>query len=64
MQLNSGQRRELAAKGNRLKASIIVRADDLSDSAVEHVRKAFGDKLLMEGLSFTLPAGGIAGIGV
>jgi ATP-binding cassette ChvD family protein len=29
---------------------------------VEHVRKAFGDKLLMENLSFTLPAGGIAGI--
>ena len=29
---------------------------------VENVRKAFGDKLLMEGLSFTLPAGGIAGI--
>ncbi|MEX2122401.1 MAG: energy-dependent translational throttle protein EttA [Woeseia sp.] len=29
---------------------------------VENVRKAFGDKLLMENLSFTLPAGGIAGI--
>ena len=29
---------------------------------VNHVRKAFGDKLLMEGLSFSLPAGGIAGI--
>jgi ATP-binding cassette ChvD family protein len=29
---------------------------------VEHVRKAFGDKLLMENLSFSLPAGGIAGI--
>jgi ATP-binding cassette ChvD family protein len=29
---------------------------------VDHVRKAFGDKLLMDGLSFSLPAGGIAGI--
>ena len=29
---------------------------------VENVRKAFGDKLLMDGLSFSLPAGGIAGI--
>jgi ATP-binding cassette ChvD family protein len=29
---------------------------------VEHVRKAFGEKLLMDHLSFMLPAGGIAGI--
>jgi sulfate-transporting ATPase len=29
---------------------------------VNNVRKAFGDKLLMDGLSFSLPAGGIAGI--
>ena len=29
---------------------------------VEHVRKGFGDKLLMNDLSFILPAGGIAGI--
>jgi ATP-binding cassette ChvD family protein len=29
---------------------------------VNDVRKAFGDKLLMDGLSFTLPPGGIAGI--
>jgi len=29
---------------------------------VNQVRKAFGDKLLMDGLSFSLPAGGIAGI--
>jgi energy-dependent translational throttle protein EttA len=29
---------------------------------VEHVRKGFGDKLLMEDLGFILPAGGIAGI--
>ncbi len=28
----------------------------------EGLRKAFGDKLLMDGLSFSLPAGGIAGI--
>jgi ATP-binding cassette ChvD family protein len=36
----------------------------LGDVVVEvtDVRKAFGDKLLMEDLSFTLPAGGIAGI--
>ncbi|MEX2494817.1 MAG: energy-dependent translational throttle protein EttA, partial [Woeseia sp.] len=29
---------------------------------VENVRKAFGDKVLMDGLSFSLPPGGIAGI--
>ena len=29
---------------------------------VNDVRKAFGDKLLMDGLSFSLPPGGIAGI--
>jgi energy-dependent translational throttle protein EttA len=29
---------------------------------VENVRKAFGEKLLMDGLSFSLPPGGIAGI--
>ncbi len=29
---------------------------------VSELRKAFGDKLLMDGLEFTLPAGGIAGI--
>ncbi len=29
---------------------------------VDHVTKGFGDKLLMEDLSFILPAGGIAGI--
>ena len=36
----------------------------LGDVVVEvsDVRKAFGDKLLMDGLSFSLPAGGIAGI--
>ena len=36
----------------------------LGDVVVEvsDVRKAFGDKLLMEDLTFTLPAGGIAGI--
>jgi ATP-binding cassette ChvD family protein len=36
----------------------------LGDVVVEvsNVRKAFGDKLLMDGLSFSLPAGGIAGI--
>ena len=36
----------------------------LGDVVVEvtDVRKAFGDKLLVDGLNFTLPAGGIAGI--
>lgn len=36
----------------------------LGDLVVEvtDVRKAFGDKLLMDGLSFSLPPGGIAGI--
>lgn len=39
--------------GPRL-GDVVVEASDL--------RKAFGDKLLMDSLSFTLPAGGIAGI--
>ncbi len=36
----------------------------LGDVVIEasNLRKAFGDKLLMDSLSFTLPAGGIAGI--
>jgi len=39
--------------GPRL-GDVVIEANDL--------KKAFGDKLLMESLSFTLPAGGIAGI--
>jgi RNA-binding protein len=38
----------LAAKGNRLKASVIVRAGELSDSAVDHVRNAFGEHELIK----------------
>ncbi|NWP15689.1 energy-dependent translational throttle protein EttA, partial [Escherichia coli] len=29
---------------------------------VENISKAYGDKLLFENLSFTLPAGGIVGV--
>jgi len=48
MAISSGQRRQLAAKGNRLKANVIISAGDLSDAAVEHVRNAFGDKELIK----------------
>lgn len=48
MKLSSGQRRELASKGNQLKASIIIKAADVSEAAVEHVRKSFGDKDLIK----------------
>ena len=48
MPLSSGQRRELAAQGNRLKANIILRADELADSAIEHVRRAFGERELIK----------------
>ena len=48
MGLGSGERRALAAKGNRLKAHVIIRADELSDATVAHVRRAFGDRELIK----------------
>jgi RNA-binding protein len=48
MPLSSGQRRALAARGNRLKASVIISADALSEAAVAHVRSAFGDRELLK----------------
>ncbi len=48
MGLSSGRRRELSAKGNRLKAHVIVRADELSDATLAHVRQAFGTKELIK----------------
>jgi len=48
MGLGSGERRALAAKGHRLKAHVIIRADELSDATVAHVRRAFGDRELIK----------------
>ncbi len=48
MRLSSGQRRVLASEGHRLKAHVIIRADDLSDATVAHVRQAFGDRELIK----------------
>ena len=48
MPLNSAQRRVLAARGNRLKARVIVRADELSEATVAHVRQAFGQAELLK----------------
>ena len=48
MGLGSGERRALAAKGHRLKAHVIIRAAELSDATVAHVRHAFGDQELIK----------------
>ena len=48
MGLSSAERRALAAKGNRLKARVTIRAAELSDATVAHVRQAFGDKELIK----------------
>jgi RNA-binding protein len=48
MPLSSAQRRVLAARGNRLKARVIIRADELSDATVTHVRQAFGQGELLK----------------
>ena len=48
MLLSSGERRALAARGNRLKANVIVRADELSETTVAHVRTAFGKRDLIK----------------
>jgi len=48
MPLSSAERRTLAARGNRLKAHVIIRAEELSDAAVAHVRQAFGTSELLK----------------
>ena len=48
MPLSSKERRALAARGNRLKASVIIRADELSEATVAHVRNAFGERELLK----------------
>ncbi|MFQ5807448.1 MAG: YhbY family RNA-binding protein [Phycisphaerae bacterium] len=48
MSLSSRERRALAAKGNRLKANVIIRAGRLSEATVAHVRNAFGEKELLK----------------
>ncbi len=48
MPLSARERRALAASGNRLKANVIVRADELSEATVAHVRNAFGEKELLK----------------
>lgn len=46
--LSSGEKRALATKGHHLKARVSIAGGELSDAAVEHVRKAFGDKDLLK----------------
>jgi len=41
MPLSSNERRALAARGQRLRARIVIRAGELSETAVAHVRSAF-----------------------
>ena len=48
MPLSSKQRRELTARGHHLKASVTITAGELSDTAVEHVRSAFGQRDLLK----------------
>jgi ATP-binding cassette ChvD family protein len=51
-------------KRNETNEIYIPPGDRLGDLVIEckHLRKAFGDRLLIEDLSFSLPAGGIVGI--
>ncbi len=54
-----------AASGAEAKLELLIPAGDrLGDQVVEaeHVRKAFGDRLLIEDLSFSLPRAGIVGV--
>ena len=48
MRLSSRERRALAAKANRLKANVIIRAEELSDATVDHVRNVFGTRELIK----------------
>ena len=59
--------RLVAAQENRTpgKAQIVIQVPERLGGKVievENVSKAYGDKLLFENLSFTLPAGGIVGV--
>jgi sulfate-transporting ATPase len=51
-------------KRNETREIFIPVAERLGDRVIEfaNVRKAYGDKLLMDGLSFSIPAGAIVGI--
>ena len=54
-----------AAGGSDEKLELVIPAGDrLGDQVVEaeHLRKAFGDRLLIEDLSFSLPRAGIVGV--
>lgn len=48
MSLTSGERRQYAAIGQRLKAQITLGDDELTDGAVEHVRRAFDKDALVK----------------
>jgi ATP-binding cassette ChvD family protein len=55
----------LASQGQRRKREIVIpEGPRLGDMVVraEHLRKGFGDRLLIEDLSFNLPPGGIVGV--
>ncbi len=55
---------EAAASGEDRLELLIPAGDRLGDQVVEaeHLRKAFGDRLLIEDLSFSLPPAGIVGV--
>ena len=55
---------EAAASQNRKREIIIPPGPRLGDLVVkaEHLKKAFGDRLLIEDLTFNLPRGGIVGV--
>ncbi len=55
---------EAAGSGNRKREILIPPGPRLGDKVVEaeHVSKGFGDRLLIEDLSFRLPRGGIVGV--
>lgn len=48
MSLTSGERRQFAAIGQRLKAQITLGEDELTDSAVDHVRRALDKDALIK----------------
>ena len=48
MSLSSAERRALTARGHRLKARLIIRAGDLSEAVVDHVRRALGQQELIK----------------
>ncbi len=48
MALTGGERRKLAAAGNRLAATLTIAADNLTDAVVNHVRTALADRELLK----------------